>query len=133
MLSWVSTLRWHLAARVDDLCSHSIRASRPSKQTHLSTFLLIDAQVGEDTFDSSLSWLNGTEMRPRVGYLIASGSTVTLGEGKALQGGRSGHGLGAWVQLSTRPVLIHSRRRGFWMPCVTSDTPGGSKEQAGHA
>mmetsp|Transcript_2933 Transcript_2933/g.6424 ORF Transcript_2933/g.6424 Transcript_2933/m.6424 type:complete len:178 (-) Transcript_2933:941-1474(-) len=43
------------------------------------------ALVGEDMFDSSSCFLNGTEMRPRVAYLMGSGATLGLGPGGSSQ------------------------------------------------
>jgi len=42
-------------------------------------------QVGEDMFDASACFLNGTEMRPKVSYLMGSGSVLRL-LGKCLSG-----------------------------------------------
>ena len=39
-------------------------------------------QVGEDMFDSSACFLDGTEMRPRVAYLLGTGSVLRLGESR---------------------------------------------------
>ncbi|KAG1659541.1 hypothetical protein FOA52_016164 [Chlamydomonas sp. UWO 241] len=41
--------------------------------------LFARAMVGEDMFDDSSCRLDGTDMRPRVGYLLGSGAVLSVG------------------------------------------------------
>ena len=46
------------------------------------------ALVGEDMFDDSACLLNGTEMRPKVAYLLGSGAKLRFGGWVGQQGCR---------------------------------------------
>ncbi|GBF98264.1 hypothetical protein Rsub_10927 [Raphidocelis subcapitata] len=41
--------------------------------------LFLTALVGEEVFDSSATWIDGDEARPRVAYVLSSGSTLEFG------------------------------------------------------
>ena len=56
-------------------------------QQHMRAWLP-QALVGEDMFDDSACLLNGTEMRPKVAYLLGSGAKLRFGGWVGQQGCR---------------------------------------------
>ncbi|MEW5306064.1 MAG: hypothetical protein WDW38_010005 [Sanguina aurantia] len=41
--------------------------------------MFVKALCGEEMWDDSFTWLDGDQLRPRVQYVLSSGSTISIG------------------------------------------------------